>query len=65
MADKPGDDCVVPLCASCHARQHSIGEPLFWGQAIGSAKWLAKKLYEFSGDGNAAIKYIQTFRRDA
>jgi hypothetical protein len=27
---KPGDRYAVPLCASCHAKQHRIGELTFW-----------------------------------
>jgi hypothetical protein len=27
---KPGDRFAVPLCATCHAKQHRIGELTFW-----------------------------------
>ena len=29
MGQKPGDDCVTPLCAPCHRLQHK-GELKFW-----------------------------------
>ena len=27
---KPADRYAVPLCASCHANQHRVGELTFW-----------------------------------
>src|SRR5499427_8044291 len=27
---KPADRYAVPLCASCHAKQHRVGELTFW-----------------------------------
>jgi hypothetical protein len=27
---KPGDRYAVPLCTACHAKQHRIGELIFW-----------------------------------
>ena len=62
---KPGDDCTVPLCAPCHARQHQHGEATFYGASIGSAKWLAKRLYQYSGDAFKALQAIQIYREDA
>lgn len=28
---KPSDCYILPLCRSCHTRQHSTGEITFWG----------------------------------
>ena len=30
MGEKPHDWRSVSLCRTCHARQHTIGEPAFW-----------------------------------
>lgn len=62
---KPGDDCTVPLCKPCHTEQHQLGEVAFWAASIGSAKWLAKRLYQYTGDAFKALQAIQTYREDA
>lgn len=34
MGLKPSDYRTVPLCGSCHYRQHQIGERKFWDQQV-------------------------------
>lgn len=32
---KPGDNYTVPLCPTCHHKQHQIGEQSFWAEIFG------------------------------
>ena len=34
MGLKPGDDCTLPMLASVHRLQHSMGEVAFWRKHI-------------------------------
>ncbi len=34
MGLKPGDDCTLPMLASVHRLQHSMGEEAFWRKHI-------------------------------
>jgi cytochrome c1 len=33
MGQKPHDYRALALCKDCHARQHTVGEATFWGNA--------------------------------
>lgn len=59
---KPSDEFCINLCCSCHSEQHRIGERIFWGHRLESAKKLAQDLYAISGDTEAALKLIREFR---
>lgn len=58
---KPGDDCTIPMCAKCHAKQHSFGEYFYWRSALTNAQQLAEYLYEITGDIEAARVAVAGF----
>lgn len=62
MGLKSSDDCIVPLCVSCHAEQHVTSEKLFYGKRLGAAQDLAKILYQYSGNKDAALMEIARFQ---
>lgn len=47
---KPHDRWTVPLCHSCHMRQHAIGEVAFWHDVGLHPLVLARALYWASPD---------------
>jgi hypothetical protein len=59
MSRKPSDYWTVPLCHTCHDRQHKRGERTFWGDNLERAKWLARELFKVSGEFGAAMKLIE------
>lgn len=62
MGLKSADDCVLPLCVTCHQEQHLTSEKLFYGQKLPEAQRLAKTLYQISGNKDAALMEITRFR---
>ena len=40
---KPGDDLALPLCGKCHAKQHHIGEAVFWWAVYGGDKYMRRR----------------------
>ena len=46
MAMKPSDKNSVPLCNTCHRKQHDIGEKAFWGNKIDKVDDVADKLFD-------------------
>ena len=62
-SQKPYDNRCVPLCHSCHALQHSIGELSFWGDRFERAKKLAFDLADITGDRDKGLELILNFRR--
>lgn len=62
MGMKPGDDCVIPLCRSCHMGQHRTGEVSFWDGALEAAQELASMLYKNTGQVWKCAKEIAGFR---
>ena len=58
---KPGDDFTVPLCHACHAQQHQVGEPAFFGD-MDAVRQLARNLWLLSGDIMAALQTVQHWR---
>jgi hypothetical protein len=47
---RPGDRYAVPLCASCHAKQHRIGELTFWSALRIDPINVALRLWTVSAD---------------
>lgn len=62
MGMKPGDNFTVPLCFTCHARQHREGERTFW-RDIEKAKELCNGLWVKSGLTEECGLIISRFRR--
>src|SRR5215475_15188167 len=53
---KPGDRYTVPLCMTCHEKQHRIGELSFWGDLGIDPVDQANKLWSISGDLKAGMR---------
>lgn len=64
MGVKPGDDKILPCCAECHARQHSIGQPRFFGD-VNRALELANVLWLMTGDRERCVSQILNYRKKA
>jgi len=47
---RPGDRFTVPLCLTCHAKQHSIGELSFYAALGIDSLNVALRLWAVSGD---------------
>jgi len=50
---KPGDRYAVPLCTTCHAKQHRIGELSFWSALRIDPVNVALRLWTISADVEA------------
>jgi hypothetical protein len=55
---KPGDRYAVPLCASCHAKQHRIGELTFWSALRIDPLNVALRLWSISGNAEAGQRTV-------
>ena len=55
---KPGDRYAVPLCASCHAKQHRIGELTFWSSLRIDPLNVALRLWTGSADVRAGERTV-------
>jgi len=55
---KPGDRYAVPLCASCHAKQHRIGELSFWSGLRIDPLNVALRLWTVSADIKAGERTV-------
>ncbi len=63
VGEKSSDQWTLPLCASCHADQHSGSESAFWrGHGINPFD-MAACIYLHSGDEDAAGMVIKMARR--
>ncbi len=62
MAQKPDDCWTLPLTPSEHREQHSENEMAFWRRHEIDPFELAKKLYEATGDRDAALRIIADAR---
>ena len=63
LGRKPDDARVVPLCRTCHERQHRGREGAFWEEVgIDPAK-LAEELYKHTGDLERCQKVVKRFSR--
>src|SRR5499433_3795418 len=55
---KPSDRYAVPLCSSCHARQHRIGELTFWSALRIDPLNVALRLWTMSSDITAGERTV-------
>ena len=55
---KPGDHYAVPLCAACHAKQHRIGELIFWSALRIDPLNVALRLWTVSADIKAGERTV-------
>src|SRR5215472_16575972 len=55
---KPGDRYAVPLCASCHAKQHRIRELTFWSALRIDPLNVALRLWSVSADVKAGERTV-------
>ena len=62
---KPGDRYAVPLCASCHAKQHRIGELTFWSALRIDSLNVALRLWTVSADLKAGERTVFRARQQS
>jgi hypothetical protein len=55
---KPGDRYAVPLCTTCHARQHRMGELSFWSVLRIDPLNVAWRLWTVSADLKAGERTV-------
>jgi hypothetical protein len=55
---KPGDRYAVPLCTTCHAKQHRIGELIFWSALRIDPPNVATRLWTISADIKAGERTV-------
>ena len=61
MGLKPSDEFCVPLSVDMHARQHRIGERIFWSDPDIAIE-LDRQLYKVTGNDEAGRILVRTFR---
>lgn len=60
---RPSDCWTTPLCRKHHSEQHSMGEIRWWNTYGIRDPWrLCKRLYEASGDHEAAAEILRQYR---
>src|ERR1700746_1391689 len=55
---KPGDRYAVPLCTTCHAKQHRVGELTFWSALRFDPLNVALRLWTVSADLAAGKRIV-------
>jgi hypothetical protein len=55
---KPGDRYAVPLCTTCDAKQHRVGELTFWSALRIDPLNVALRLWTESGDERAGARTV-------
>ena len=55
---KPGDRYAVPLCTTCHAKQHRVGELTFWSPLRIDPLGVALRLWTISADVEAGERTV-------
>ena len=55
---KPADRYAVPLCATCHAKQHRIGELSFWSALRIDPLNVSLRLWTISADIKAGERIV-------
>ena len=55
---KPSDRYTVPLCATCHAKQHRVGELTFWSALRFDPLNVALRLWTVSCDIEAGARTV-------
>ena len=58
IGKKPGDRYAVPLCTTCHAKQHRIGELTFWSALRIDPLNVAWRLWTVSADVKAGERTV-------
>jgi len=58
MGRKPGDRYAVPLCTTCHAKQHRVGELTFWSALRIDPLSVALRLWTVSADVEAGQRTV-------
>src|SRR5262249_16915396 len=58
MGSKPGDRFAVPLCTTCHAKQHRVGELTFWSTLRIDPLDVAFRLWTISADVEAGERAV-------
>ncbi len=63
MGLKSGDNCIVPLCCTCHTQQHKVDEVKFWEGfgGIKKATRLANDLYYATRNRERAMMLLEAF----
>lgn len=57
---KPSDYRTVPLCHSCHTRQHQVGERSFWDSVgLDTDALIASLLLRYLRDTRAAVLALE------
>ena len=54
----------LPMCFAHHLRQHSIGEPIFWGDKLEDAILLCEELWDITGDVESGQFLVTDFVRN-
>jgi hypothetical protein len=65
IGQKPDDAFTVPLCSDCHARQHDVGEEIFWSSMTAPKDDpldIALRIWKYSGDYESATLVIKNAR---
>lgn len=60
MGQKPRDWFTVPLCTSCHRKQHKASEKTWWAMRGIDPVKKALALYAYSGNRELAEQVIHT-----
>jgi hypothetical protein len=55
---KPADRYAVPLCATCHAKQHRMGELSFWSALCIDPLNVSLRLWTISADLKAGERVV-------
>ena len=55
---KPGDRYAVPLCSTCHGKQHQVGELTFWSALRIDPVNVALRLWTVSADVEAGERTV-------
>jgi len=55
---KPADRYAVPLCATCHAKQHRVGELTFWSALRVDPLNVSLRLWTVSADITAGERIV-------
>ena len=58
VGKKPTDRYAVPLCTTCHAKQHRIGELSFWSALRIDPLNVAFRLWTISADVEAGERTV-------
>jgi len=61
---KPGDRYAVPLCTTCHAKQHRVGELTFWSALRFDPLNVALRLWTVSADLTAGERIVFRARQN-